>query len=94
MQIYRVREGESPQDVAKKFGMNADKILADSNCSTEQFDEGICLLICRPSGREYVVKPFDTLRGIAEKYGVSEEKIISNNRLTSPNIFIGQKLFI
>ena len=52
MLVYRVREGESLQDVARKFGVRAEKILADSNCAPDQFDRGICLLIRRPEGRE------------------------------------------
>ena len=65
MLVYRVREGESLQDVARKFGVRAEKILADSNCAPDQFDRGICLLIRRPEGREYVVKPFDTKEVVA-----------------------------
>ena len=38
MLVYRVREGESLQDVARKFGVRAEKILADSNCAPDQFD--------------------------------------------------------
>lgn len=94
MLVYRVREGESLQDVARKFGVRAEKILADSNCAPDQFDRGICLLIRRPEGREYVVKPFDTLQSVAEKFGVSKEKIMSDNCLDTPYIFIGQKLYL
>ncbi len=94
MLIYRVKEGETLQDIARRFGVRADKISADSNCSCEQVDAGIYLLIRRPEGREYVVKPFDTLGDIAERFGVSEDGIIKNNRLTSSELFIGQKLYI
>ena len=79
MLVYRVREGESLQDVARKFCVRAEKILADSNCAPDQFDRGICLLIRRPEGREYVVK---------------KEKIMSDNRLDTSYIFIGQKLYL
>ncbi len=94
MQIYRVRRGESIEDIARRFGVGAEKILSDSNCRREQVDEGIRLVIMRPDGEEYIVKPFDTLEGIAVRFNVSEKYIEENNNLSSSAVFIGQKLYI
>ena len=45
-------------------------------------------------GEEYIVKPFDTLEGIAVRFNVSEKYIEENNNLSSSAVFIGQKLYI
>ncbi|MBB5351750.1 LysM repeat protein [Haloferula luteola] len=49
-----------------------------------------------PSGRarEYVVRPGDTLSGIAKRYGVSVAQIKRDNGLRSDMLRIGQKLSI
>jgi LysM repeat protein len=48
-----------------------------------------------PSGATYVVQPGDTLYGIAIKFGVSMDVIITANNLTNPDLlFVGQQLVI
>ena len=43
----------------------------------------------------YVVRPGDSIYSIARRYGVSPQKIISDNRLTNPeNLVVGQTIVI
>jgi LysM repeat protein len=43
----------------------------------------------------YVVQQGDTLSGIAEKFGVTEDAIVRANKLTDRNrVFVGQQLLI
>ncbi|MBI2441525.1 MAG: LysM peptidoglycan-binding domain-containing protein [Lentisphaerae bacterium] len=42
---------------------------------------------------EYIVRPGDTLSGIAKQYGISSSEIIALNKLANPNkLYAGQKL--
>ena len=91
--IYRVGKDEKLEDIAAKFGISMSALLHDNNCVSEQIDEGIRLLINMPEGREYIVKPFDTIASVALKFGKSENYIKENNNIDG-EIFIGQKLYI
>ena len=92
--IYRVRKGEKAEDVARKTGVAARRICALNNCREEQIEEGVRMLIAQAEGREYVVRPFDSLSSVARRFNVSEKHILENNGLTSPTLFIGQKLYV
>ncbi len=92
--IHKVGKGEGAEEVARKYGVSKAKLLKDNNCRAEQVEEGVRLLIMLPQGEEYVVKPFDTLSGVARAFGVSEGYIAENNALSSTELFIGQKLYI
>ncbi|MBI4023488.1 MAG: LysM peptidoglycan-binding domain-containing protein, partial [Verrucomicrobia bacterium] len=45
-------------------------------------------------GYEHVVAKGDTLTAIAEAYGVSKKAIMDANKLTKPDLKVGQKIFI
>lgn len=42
----------------------------------------------------YIVRPGDTLFGIAARFGTTVDAIMRANRLQSPFIYVGQQLFI
>ncbi len=42
----------------------------------------------------YIVRPGDTLFGIASRFGTTVDAIMRANRLQSPFIYVGQQLFI
>ena len=49
----------------------------------------------QPEGQVYIVQPGDTLSGIAAKFGVSTEDLISANGITDPdNLVVGTRLII
>ncbi|MDE6550155.1 MAG: LysM peptidoglycan-binding domain-containing protein [Clostridia bacterium] len=91
--VYKVNRGERIEDISAKFGVSASAILHDNNCTSEQIDEGVRIVISKPDGREYIVKPFDTIASIAISCGVREQFIRDNNNLTG-EVFIGQKIYI
>lgn len=47
-----------------------------------------------PSGFYYVVRPGDTLSGIAFRYGTTVSRLMADNGLRSTVIYVGQRLFI
>ena len=49
---------------------------------SDRVEVGDVLLLRRPSGRPYRGRPFETVDSIAEKFGVSAERIREENRLT------------
>lgn len=42
----------------------------------------------------YIVRPGDTLFGIASRFGTTVDAIMRANRMQTPFIFVGQQLFI
>jgi hypothetical protein len=58
----------------------------------KELKRGDRILFCVKSGIVYVVKPLDTIKSIADKYGVPPEEILIKNK--TKTIFIGQQLYI
>lgn len=64
--------------------------------------EGYCIVaknknnvvFYKPTGIKYSVKPLELLSDIAEKFGISEEEIMSSNNLMTNKLFVGQILII
>lgn len=88
--VYRVNRLISLEEIAEKFHTTPHAISRLNNLDREVF-VGMRLLIEPCEGEYYVVQPFDTISGIAKKFGVSEEVIKEYN---SDRIFLGQRLFI
>ena len=100
VQTYTVQSGDTLSGIAAKFGTTYQKIAADNNISNPNLiHPGDVLKInsgsVQPSYEIYVVKAGDTLSGIGQKFGVSYQKIASDNGISNPNLIrIGQKLKI
>ena len=59
--------------------------------------EGVCgksIVYYKASGVKYSVKPMDTLEELANKFGVSENELITINKLKTKKLFVGQVLYI
>lgn len=93
---YRVQSGDTLLDIAGRFGISGDAILeANGLDDPDQLSEGQELIIPTPPPSEsistptavpqppqiYVIEPGDTLLGIAEKFGVDPDAIVSYNGL-------------
>lgn len=52
------------------------------------------IIFYKTNGMKYCVGPLESLKEIADKFGVSEEYIISTNNLLTNKLFIGQVLVI
>lgn len=90
--IYKVKKDESLQDVCIKYSVFKDDLLSLNNIAEENVREGLLLVIDIPDGKRYVVKPFDTITKIANKFNIPEKEILDFNNISQ--IFLGQILYI
>ena len=87
-QIYKIKEQTIISDFAKKH-----KVLIE-NCIFEnpQLKVGEYVIIKERKFKIHIVRPGESIIDISNLYKVSEEAIISNNKVEK--IFVGQQLFI
>ncbi len=90
--IHKVKKEESVRDICVKYSVCEEELLSANNLAEEDIKEGVLLFVSVPDGRRYVVKPFDTIRKIAEKFEVSEAAILEFNNIKQ--IFLGQIIYI
>lgn len=62
--VYKTERGDDLLSIAEKFGTTERIIVAD-NLLTEEPRPGEILVVEKPEGRAYIVKPFDTLESIS-----------------------------
>ena len=79
--IHKVKKEESVRDICVKYSVCEEELLSANNLAEEDIKEGVLLFVSVPDGRRYVVKPFDTIRKIAEKFEVSEAAILAFNNI-------------
>ena len=60
----------------------------------ETFQEGDLIVLKKPEGVRYSVKPLETLMEIASRFGVTENEIMQKNNLITDKLFVGQILLI
>ncbi|MBQ9403098.1 LysM peptidoglycan-binding domain-containing protein [Candidatus Saccharibacteria bacterium] len=78
---YTVKDGESMEQIAARYGLTTDQIRWSNNLKTTSVSAGQTLLIPSVAGIAYKVKSGDTVDSLAEKYKSSAEQIISVNDL-------------
>jgi len=90
--FYVVGAGENSVTIAAKFEMRAS-ILTQANPDVT-FTEGATILV--PAGpHRYTVRPGDTLKIIAAKYGTTVEFLLTGNSLPNPDfIYPDQTIFV
>ncbi len=99
---HKVRKGESLWVIAKKYNLHIRDLLRSNprlrKMKYVRVGQRICIPYRRVSGRKgylvYRVKPGDSLRKIAKKFGVDWREIKRVNRLKGNIIRVGQKLKI
>ena len=89
--FYRVNKGETVLSVSEKFGIPPTVIIG-VNALNKEIEEGDVLFIEETGGRTYDVQPFDTLNGVAEKFGVLPEALKTLNGVDY--VFYGLDLII
>lgn len=87
---YTVRPGNTLYAIAQFFGTSAQEI-AQANGLIPPYtiypgQELVLPIEEIRSPRYYVVRPGDTVVGIADRYGIELECLLSLNRLENPNI--------
>ena len=98
---YTVKPGDTLSGIASKYGTTYQELARINNIADPNLIyPGQVLQIngTASSGSKevvYIVKPGDTLSGIASKYGTTYQKIAADNGIGNPNlIYPGQKLII
>lgn len=96
--LYTVMPGNTLWGIANYFGTTVDAIVRENNIENPEFIiPGLVLKIPAKIPPDmpsiYIVRPSDTVWGIARRYGISADEIISFNNLSNPNtIYPGQRL--
>lgn len=90
--IHRVKKDESLKDICVKYSVFSEDLLHLNNITEENVKEGLLMVIDIPEGKRYVVKPFDTIAKIADKFKTTEEKLMQFNNISQ--VFLGQIIYI
>lgn len=104
---YFVEAGDTLRSIADQFGISVERLLEFNGLTGTQGDRlsvGQRLFIpaaaappARSEVQAYFVEPGDTLRSIAEQFGLSVEGLLEFNGLTraeGDTLRVGQRLFI
>lgn len=78
---YNVGDGESLDDIARKYGITVDQIRWSNNLKTANVSVGQSLMIPTVPGITYKVKNGDTVESVADKYRSNAAEIIAVNDL-------------
>ena len=95
--IYIVKSGDTLYKIANKYNLTVDELKNINNLTSNNLSIGQKLNVKKvsfPTETTYVVQKGDTLYGIANKFGISIDKLKTVNNLTSNNLSINQKLII
>lgn len=89
--FYRVNDGETLFSVCEKLGVPPVAVIKENNLKSE-ITSGDLLYIEKTDCFIYKVTPYDTIKSISQKFGISEEKLLNDNKV--PYIFYGLSLII
>lgn len=78
---YVVREGETMESIAARYGVTTDQIRWSNGLNSTNVSAGQSLMVPSVPGIAYKVKSGDTVESIATKYGSTAESIITVNDL-------------
>lgn len=93
---YKVAPGDTPGEIAERFGISTDTVLQANNLTNpEGLQIGEELLILPVSGVMHTVTSGDNVHDLAVLYGVTPESIAEFNQLADPNsLQMGDKLVV
>ncbi len=89
---YTVRRGDSPYEIAQRYGVGLDALLGANGLSRRSnIYPGDELLIpgggaSSPAATQYTVRRGDTLGGIAERHGISLRSLLQANGLSARSV--------
>lgn len=92
MIVYKVKQGETFSQIAKRFNLSVEVIKKENKWTCELFEGA--RLILNESGVSHRVKPFEKISDIANYYNVSLDKLMEINHMSKPYVFAGQTLVI
>ena len=91
---YTVKDDESMDDIATRFGLTTDQIRWSNNLKTTDIDEGDVLYLPSTPGIIYTVKSDDEIDEIADKYDSDSEQIIAYNDLETSGLSSGARIIL
>ncbi|MBN2651405.1 MAG: M23 family metallopeptidase [Spirochaetales bacterium] len=97
---YTVKSGDTIYSIARSFGISQEELMKANNMtSPSQLLAGMKLIIPTKEKSsdliEYVVKPGDTLYGIARKFKMAVSQLLEINKLTKESVIKpGQKILV
>ena len=91
---YYVKEGETMEMIAQKYGITNDQIRWSNGKKNTNVEVGELLYIPTKPGIVYTVKSDDTIASISDKYGSTVEEIVALNDLEVSGISEGMHILI
>lgn len=96
---HTVVPGETLYSIARSYGMTVDALKAINGLTSNVIWVGQKLQVGSsspqaPTGTYHIVVRGDTLYSLARRYSTTVDAIMQANWLTSPNIYVGQRLII
>ena len=93
---YVVEQGDSFSSIADKFNISVNSVIWANNFTKgSTIKPGMVIKIPPVSGLAYKVQAGETVKMVAEKFKVTEDKIREQNRLAvNQELLIGQDLLI
>lgn len=91
---YTVKEGETMDTIAAKYGVSVDQIRWSNGKKTADVSVGDILYVPSRPGIVYTVKAGESVESIVEKYGSSVAEIIALNDLELSGVSEGMRILI
>ena len=94
-QTYKLQKGDMLSAVANKFDITLGTLISFNNIkNVRKVGMGTSLVIPNSDGVLYTVVKGDSLSGIARNNKVAYERILEANKLSTPVVTPGQKIFL
>lgn len=95
IQSYTIRNGDTLDRIAKRFGLRQDTIISLNNLRSQaSIRPGVQLRIPNIDGVNHRVRSGESLSSISRSYGIDMTAVVDANDLASSTISSGQTLFI
>lgn len=100
---YTVRSGDTLSEIANKYNVTIQSIASENGISNPNIIyagqvlriETVRYDVHATGNTIYLVRPGDTLSGIAQRYGTTVSELVRLNDIQNPNlIYVGEKLRI
>lgn len=92
---YAIKSGDTLGEIAKKFGVTVDNLVAWNNIENKNLIKVGQVLTVKNGTTSYTVKSGDNLHTIASKFGTTADSLATLNEIGNPNLIrVGQVLKI